>query len=35
MGGKKPEGGSQVKSYPYKNGGGKGFSHAEGGHKKF
>ena len=28
-------GGGQVKFYPYKKGGGKSFSHAEGGHKMF
>ena len=28
-------GGGQVKFYPYKKGGGKSFSHAEGGRKKF
>ena len=27
--------GGHVKFYPYKKGGGKSFSHAEGGHKKF
>ena len=27
--------GGDVKFYPYEKGGGKSFSHAEGGHKKF
>ena len=34
-GGTKREGGGHVKFYPYEKGGGKSFSHAEGGHKKF
>ena len=30
----KPEDGGHVKFYPYENGGGKSFSHAEGGAQK-